>query len=167
MWHRNSNSSSLDLIYTYIYSNCIQSYSMLHIRFFYLLFAFSSLKQIYGQFPVAAASSTYFPHTLPGSRVKILRQWCLLRPGGPGCAGCNERTCRAGYGSPAPWYHAKELLGTGIIPYFPWEHQGRKKTRQFPWPGESLQIWDSAPPLHTLRSQQTLCRMECEIKNIG
>ena len=30
MWHRNSNSSSLDLIYTYIYSNCIQSYSMLH-----------------------------------------------------------------------------------------------------------------------------------------
>ena len=78
---------------------------MLHnvtYTFFNLLFAFSSLKQIYGQFPVAAASSTYFPHTLPGSRVKILRQWCLLRPGGPGCAGCNERTCWAGYGSPAP-----------------------------------------------------------------
>ena len=139
MWHRKQQ---LIVIGSNIYCNCIQSsyshtvcYIMLHtynILFLKnLLFAFSSLKQIYGQFPVAA-STTYFPHTLPGSRVKILRQWCLLTPGGPGCAGCNERTCRAGYGSPAPWYHAKELLGNGITPYFWWEHQGRKKHRSSP-----------------------------------
>ena len=115
---------------------------MLHnvtYTFFNLLFAFSSLKQIYGQFPVAAASSTYFQDSAAvvsaktrGSRMRWL-QW---------------KDLSGWIWLPSTVIPCKRTLGHWYNSLFPVRTSGKKKNTAVPlarWESPDMRLCTSSP----------------------